>query len=207
MRHPNSTSLLTYWNSRRGQRPYPLRNEIEPSDIAKLLPHILIGEIISDTERRFRLAGTTLCALTGKELKGTEISDLWLPENRRNASGILRAVSDGLPAALSMDGLSEGGRVLHAEALFLPMGGPEGQCNRILGMISLFEAPYWVGHDPLAGFSTTGFRLIDPEEQNALVASKVNVASLKSTAMFQHQPSHDRRNRSPFLVIEGGRKE
>jgi len=207
MRHVNSTSLLTYWNSRRGQRPYPLRNEIEPADIARLLPHILIGETVSDTVRRVRLAGTSLCALAGKELKGAEISNLWLPDNRRNASGILGAVSDGLPAVLTMDGLSESGRVLQAEALFLPLGGPDGKCNRLLGIISLFDPPYWVGHDSLAGFSTTGFRLIDPEELNALVASKVNVASMHPGLIYQHHAGYDRRNRTPFVVIDGGRKE
>ena len=50
MRHPNSIDLLTYWNAKRGKRPFPARRDIEPADISKHLPHVLIGEIGEEEE-------------------------------------------------------------------------------------------------------------------------------------------------------------
>lgn len=206
MQHANTAELLTYWNSRRAGRAFPSRNEIEPADIAKLLPHVLIGEVVSQSERKFRLAGTGLCALAGRELKGTDISDLWLPEMRRNISSVLNAVTDGYPAILTLDGVSESGRVLHAEGLFLPTGGPEGNCNRLLGIISVINAPYWVGHDPLLGFSTTGFRLIDPAQSNPFIATKLEIPTPPANPGGLRETKFGPRSNAPFLVIDGGRR-
>ena len=39
--HPLSHELYSYWNARRGARPAPYRNEIEPGDIRDVLPIFL----------------------------------------------------------------------------------------------------------------------------------------------------------------------
>lgn len=203
MRHANSTALLTYWNRRRGNRPYPARSEIEPADIAPLLPDILIGETMADGERRFRLAGTGICNLFGRELKGTPIADLWLPERRRHTEKLLEAVGNGSPAILALDGLSHGGRTLRAEALLLPLSGPEGRNDRILGLISVFQMPYWVGHDAVAGLSTTGFGLIDPVRDRQFFADSPRSQAASPTQ--KRGPLPGRRETDRFVLLEGGR--
>ncbi len=91
MQHPNSIALLTYWDTKRGGRPCPARSDIEPADIARYLPHVLIAEAAEDKAWRFRLAGTALCNLAGQELKGPASlgSVAWRlsPQSRQHPAG------------------------------------------------------------------------------------------------------------------------
>lgn len=210
MRHPNSIDLLTYWNAKRGKRPFPARRDIEPADISKHLPHVLIGEIGEDGTWCFRLAGTGICTLAGGELKGLPVASLWLSEGRRNFSSILKAVQEGAPAVLSLDGLSQGGRVLQAEAAFMPLAGGDPTsgivCDRIFGSISVFDSPYWVGSDALQGFSTTGFRLFDPSRPNPFLANRPEIAMPGPPAPERPGKFRDF-SRKNLILIEGGRKE
>jgi hypothetical protein len=206
MKHPNSIALLTYWNAKRGERPCPARSDIEPSDIARHLPHVLIAEADGAASWRFRLAGTAICTLAGQELKGLPVGGLWLEDGRRNLGSILRAVAEGAPAVLTVDGLSHGGRVLKAEALFMPLSGPEGAQDRMLGTISVFEPPYWIGADALRGFSTTGFRLFDPSRPNPFLSNRPEVTVPHDESRPQ-QPHSRPSTRNRFFLIDGGRKD
>ena len=206
MRHPISIALLTYWDEKRGDRPCPARKEIEPADIARHLPHVLIAEQDSEGIWRFRLAGTAICTLAGQELKGLPIAALWLDEGRRNLGNILRAVAEGAPAALAVDGLSQGGRVAKAEALFMPLLDADGIRSRLIGTISLFDTPYWVGSDALQGFSTTSFRLFDPSRPNPFLSNRPEVRVARDNAPAPRSlvaPLAERK----LLLIDGGRKD
>ncbi|MBW3098213.1 PAS domain-containing protein [Pseudohoeflea coraliihabitans] len=212
MRHANSLALLTYWNRRRGNRPYPLRSEIEPGDIARLLPHVFIGERSTAQPGRprytFRLAGTAICTLAGGELKGTAVSGLWLSENQRNITSILDAAGNGTPVVLALDGLSEDARVLKAEAVILPLGGLDGRSERLLGCISVFSPPYWIGHDVLAGFATTGMRFLDPEKTHQFLENRPEVALPASPHTPAFAPTQaNKRHSARLFLIEGGRKD
>jgi hypothetical protein len=206
MRHTNSIALLTYWDDKRAGRPCPVRSDIEPADIARYLPHVLIAEQDEDGMWRFRLAGTAICSLAGQELKGLPVAALWLEEGRRNLSNILRAVAEGAPAMLAADGLSQGGRVAKAEALFMPLSGPGGARNRMIGTISLFDTPYWVGSDALQGFSTTSFRLFDPSRPNPFLANRPAVPVAQPDAPAR-QPLFGPISKRKLLIIDGGRKD
>ncbi len=56
--------LLHYWRSIKGSRAVPSRRDFDPIDIPKLLPHVILVEVLRDaTQRhfedfRFRLIGT-----------------------------------------------------------------------------------------------------------------------------------------------------
>lgn len=220
MQHPNSLDLLTYWTARRGSRPCPSCAEMEPSAISKILPHVFIAERREDDGTMiFRLAGTAICLLFGRELKTTPLSELWLREGRRNASGIAQAVTAGKPGVLSLDGLSKGGRTIRAEMLLLPvtgaMTGPatgiSGQVNRIFGALSLFEPPCWIGHDPLAGLSTTRFRLQATDRQGLHAGnraySRADTRSLIATPYTLPSPLFGQRRSGHLSVMDGGRKD
>jgi hypothetical protein len=70
MQQEATIALFQYWNRLRGGRPVPLRSEIEPADIKRLLADTFILEADGRDEAIFRLAGTRLCAVYGRELKG-----------------------------------------------------------------------------------------------------------------------------------------
>lgn len=70
-------ALFEYWDGKRGARPMPDRNEISPSEIAKLLPWIGIIEVIaSGRDFRFRVFGSGLAEWTGRDRSGELFSEL-----------------------------------------------------------------------------------------------------------------------------------
>ena len=74
MKHAASRELYTYWQALRGRRPAPQRAEIEPGAIRHVLSEAFIVALDRGTGYPFRLAGTRVCALFGRELKGESFS-------------------------------------------------------------------------------------------------------------------------------------
>lgn len=206
MRHKTSLALLTYWNARRGERPAPSRADIEPADIGAILPDVYICERLAGADFSFRLAGTAICNLMGRELKAAPLSSIWLAEGRRFAVRTATAAVGGVPAILALDGLSAAGRVLRAEALMLPMLGPSGTLDRLFGSISVIDPPYWVGHEPITGFSTTGIRFLDLARDTPFLSNRPEVA-LPGKIEDRRAPLFGRRNAAHLTIIEGGRRE
>src|SRR5690606_38903850 len=89
MRHEGTTDLFRYWNRLRDGRPAPKRTEIEPADIKTLLADTFILEKDVRGEAVFRLAGTRLCAIFGRELKGFAFTSLWAQKDERVAARLI----------------------------------------------------------------------------------------------------------------------
>ncbi|MDP3526065.1 MAG: PAS domain-containing protein [Hoeflea sp.] len=209
MKHKNSLELFEYWTAKRGKRPAPSRTDIEPADIRDVLPHVFICDLNPDRQLTFRLAGTALCSLYCRELKGEPFGSLWLADGVRNAARTGASVaSRATPAVLSLDCLSTGGRVTQAEMLLLPITGPTGEHDRLIGLLSLFKPPYWVGHDPLAGFSTTGIRFMDASRDPLFLANRpeVGLPPLPASALRNQSPPESRKV-AHLVVLEGGRRD
>ena len=86
MKHPSTRELFDYWNNRRGSRPAPERSEIEPGAIRRVLADTFILGIDPGSGHPFRIAGTRVCAIFGRELKGMAFTDLWRETSRSAAS-------------------------------------------------------------------------------------------------------------------------
>ena len=68
--------LYDYWCSKRGDRPMPSRDHIDPAEIKGLLPYILLTDIHYDPLRiYFRLVGTAVAEAAGRNITGQ-----WLHE-------------------------------------------------------------------------------------------------------------------------------
>ena len=82
MKQASSRELFGYWAARRGKRTAPERGEIEPSAIRRALGDVFILEFDRRGGHPFRLAGTRVCALFGRELKNEPFLNLWDEETR-----------------------------------------------------------------------------------------------------------------------------
>ena len=61
LRSVRCARLLDYWNGLRGNRPFPSRDEIDPSLLKPILPHIMLVSLEYDPFRAFyRLVGTEI---------------------------------------------------------------------------------------------------------------------------------------------------
>lgn len=165
MKQNGTIELFQYWNRLRNGRPAPDRTEIEPSDIKTLLADTFILELDSRQEAVFRLAGTRICSVFGRELKGFSFVSLW---NERDVSMISKLAGDVFinqsVVIVSFIAQSKGGRELDFEVLLLPLaGGRENQ--RALGTIVAEKRPFWLGVDPIVDCKATSIRVVDPERE------------------------------------------
>ncbi len=163
MRHPSIRELFDYWSERRGRRPAPDRSDIEPGAIRRALPDTFIFTVDKDGGHPFRIAGTRVCALFGRELKGEAFLKLWAADSRdtmRELVAIVSQESVGLVAGAS--GRSADGDVLDLELLALPLGHAGRPDARVLGALAPAEVPYWIGVSALGHLALDTLRYVGP---------------------------------------------
>src|SRR5260221_13021391 len=137
MKHATSRELYGYWDRLRRGQPAPQRSEIEPSDIRRILADTFILEVADRETYTIRLAGTRICALYGREIKGTNFLDLWANEDRQAIATLAAAVSsDAAAAVLSLKGHTQRRRSLGCELLLLPLRQGTAGFDRILGSLA-----------------------------------------------------------------------
>ncbi|WP_370042301.1 PAS domain-containing protein [Sinorhizobium fredii] len=203
--HSRTTmELFQYWNAVRGERDLPRRDEIDPAHIRSLLPDLFILQRRASGDICFRLAGTRLCALFGRELREQHFCDLWLGSE---ADGITRTaiqvMTQCTPMLLYARGATEAGDELDLELLLAPLASSDGANDRLLGALSALARPAWLHMTPLAHLVATGLSVPDiarnlPAERSYGKAAdtKVSVAG-----------SGGRNNRKLFhlRILDGGK--
>jgi hypothetical protein len=103
-----SMELYSYWNELRGDTPAPVRQNIEPEKIRHLLPDLFILSDEAETSPVFRLTGTRLYSIFGRELHKTAFSKLWLPQNAGTMVTIAKTVMQReIPAILTVRGVEQ----------------------------------------------------------------------------------------------------
>ena len=180
MKQNGSIDLFQYWNRLRNGRPAPKRTEIEPADIKSLLADTFILEKDTRGEAVFRLAGTRLCAVYGRELKGFSFPSLWRDRDRRLIAKLAHGVFQSKSVVvMTYDGHSRDGRSVGFELLLLPLdGGIENP--RSLGAITASQRPFWLGADPIVEAFIETVRVVDPDCEPMFLKNRpaVSVASL-----------------------------
>jgi len=140
MKHPSIRELYDYWNEKRGRRLAPERGDIEPSAIRRVLADTFILSFDPGRGHPFRVAGTRVCALFGRELKGNGFLDLWARANRNDLRALIAIVADesvGVVAAASA-----GDAPLGLELLLLPLSHHGQGDARLLGALAPSEGTH-----------------------------------------------------------------
>lgn len=210
MNQNGSITLFHYWNRLRDGRPAPKRSEVEPADIKSLLADTFILEKDTRAQPVFRLAGTRLCAVYGRELKGFSFPSLWREKDQRLISRLIHGVFEQKSVVLiTFEGFSRNGRSNQFELLALPLdGGVENP--RCLGVISAAEKPFWLGADPITDALIDTIRIIDPEKELLNNRPAISVPSLVPDEIEAPETisalGRSRRIRH-LVVFDGGREE
>ena len=122
MKHHTTQALFNYWTRKRGRRRAPVRSDIDPADIRRILADTFILTADFVNEIRVRLAGTRVCALFAREIKGETFDDLWSEASREQVHDLVTAVVDenaGVVAGVL--GRTEQGAEIELELLLLPL--------------------------------------------------------------------------------------
>jgi hypothetical protein len=189
MKHTSTRLIFDYWNRQRGERSAPTRSEIDPAAIRHALgdTFMLAADFIDGI--RFRLAGTRVCTLFGREIKGERFSALWSEASRAQITNIAdAAVNEAIGAVAGVTGRTERGAETELELLLLPISH-DGRV-RALGSLAPLEAPYWLGEEPVVELKLQTLRHVG--------AAHVAVPQFRSGA--------GQRIRHGFVVYSGGRE-
>lgn len=211
MKQDGSIALFQYWNRLRHGRPAPKRTEIEPADIKTLLADTFILERDTRSEAVFRLAGTRLCAVFGRELKGFSFPSLWQDKDRRLVGRLAHGVFEsGNVVVIVFEGISGNQRSNQFEMIVLPLdGGADNQ--RCLGAVSAVEKPFWLGADPIVETRIESVRVVDPDREPVFLKNRpaIGVPALSPSELpsVRDRATAGSRRIRHLLVLDGGRGE
>ena len=187
MKHPSSRIVLDYWNERRRGRVAPERADIDPAEIRHALGDTFMLAADFAGELRFRLAGTRVCTLFGREVKGESFRSLWAEESRTQIDGLLDTVTDeSIGAVAGLAGTTADGIDVNIKMLLLPLAHSEQTRIRALGALAPMAPPFWLGEKAVIELTLRTLRHIDGD-RNEL------------------PPPAPGRRRHGFIVYRGGR--
>lgn len=161
MKHASTRSLFAYWDALREERAAPERADVQPGGMR----HVLCDSFILATEdvATFRLAGSRVCALFGRDLAGQIFTHLWRGHEVAEAQGLVRLVArETSGIVLGLLGVNVNGSELAMEMLLLPLRHGGRSDRRIIGALSPATIPSWSGLVPLAELRMRTVRIIEP---------------------------------------------
>jgi hypothetical protein len=162
MKHPSNREFFAYWDEKRGEARAPDRSEIEPGAVRELLGDIFVLSYDGAAGHPFRVAGTRVCALLGRDLKDRSFSALFAPDARREIEDIIAVVAEEMLAAVAgIAATSEDGSPAHLELLLLPFSARAHTPLSLTGLLAPFES----GHHVLRDFKLTSWRYLDHPPQ------------------------------------------
>jgi hypothetical protein len=170
MKHAASRELYAYWEERRGKRSAPERAEIEPGAIRQVLSDAFILALDAGTGHPFRLAGTRVCALFGRELKGESFIGQWAAASQPTVTDLLAILDQervGTVAGVSAQ--SGDGEPIDLELLLLPLGAARPSLARTIGILAPLKIPPWLGSSPLGALTLGGRRHVGAEVETRLL--------------------------------------
>lgn len=204
MKDAISRELYAYWNNVRAERLAPTRFEIEPSQIAKILPDTFILERIDTETSRFRLAGTRICEAFAAEFRGINIFDLFTLEDRITLQRQFSVIAaQGAVGIFHFETQSQSGRSAQFEMLVAPLKHTRDAVDRYLGSMAPIDPPGWLGAEPLVTRRLLAHDLIWPDGRQHAVTDAM--ASRQSPFMPHVRNARlVRVDRRQFRVYDGG---
>jgi hypothetical protein len=197
-------TLYSYWNEVRGGRLAPRRLEIEPSRIAGILAETFMLERVDQATYPYRLAGTRLCELMGRELRGANFVAGWSEEDRPMIERLLASVCEqGAVVTLTADAGTDTRQRVEVETILLPLLHSGSTVGRIIGATSAAAMPHWLHGGVALTCRLRRHELVWPDGRPHSVIERSG-----RQAPFAQQSAKSRladATRRRFRVLEGGR--
>jgi hypothetical protein len=125
-------SLVCYWTKKRGDRPMPSRDDIDPLEIPGLLPIALLADV-AGTRARIRLLGTEATAAYGAECRGTLLDDIELGDFTSASTKILSMVLVSRKPAAAAGAFESGRELNRVEMVLTPLSYDGHAISHIFG--------------------------------------------------------------------------
>ena len=204
MKHPSSQAVYAHWNERRGTRAAPERADIDPSAIRRALGDTIILAADFVETWRFRLAGTRVCALFNREIKGESLAALWREDDQKTLTSLTESMTaENIGAVMGLVGQAADGAEVDLEMLMLPLAHAGHARVRGIGVLAPLSPPYWLGTKPVTELRLTALRNIGPDVDG--VGAGLTLAPAQAPAEDKETILLDGgRRRHGFVVYSGG---
>lgn len=129
--------MFVYWDNLRGNRPCPSRADVDPLDIPALLEYVSLADVRS-TEPHFvyRLLGTTVVRLLGKDLTGAAVGTGVKASEFDHVMQRYETVASGIQPLYHGNVLQEETNdFTKVERLMLPLSDDRKSANMILSLV------------------------------------------------------------------------
>jgi hypothetical protein len=188
MKHPSVRQLFEHWNERRGVRLMPRREDIEPEAIRGVLADTFIVSFAPSFGHPVRVAGTRVCALFGREIKGEPFLEAFTADTRAEMADLIAIMAEESVGIVASASEQAAGADMRTELLLLPLSLDGNSTARFLGAL--------VPADPARRRQTPGLAKL-------VLGSYRFVGGRRAAGLVPHALAH-RRGSRPFVVYEGG---
>ncbi|HEY7242676.1 MAG TPA: PAS domain-containing protein [Xanthobacteraceae bacterium] len=161
MKHPSTYQLFEYWNERRGQRLLPRRDDIEPEAIRSVLADTFILSFEPSFGYPVRVAGTRVCALFGREIKGEAFLDVFCTHSRLEVTDLICCMAEeSVGVVASAHEQACDARTGSFELLLLPLSLAAARMARVLGALVPADLGAWQQRRRLADLVLGSYRFV-----------------------------------------------
>lgn len=131
--HPDVRLVQAYWDGKRAGRLMPSRADIDPGDIRRLLPHIILVDVVADARRFvYRLVGTKQAELRGRDPTGKSVAEGYFAATAEDSLINYETVVRSRAPLYVVDPYQALDRYRSEQDLFLPLSDDGETVNKIL---------------------------------------------------------------------------
>ena len=141
MKHPSSQQFFAYWDEVRGSEAAPARSVFEPEPIRHLLGDSFVLAYEHTSGFPFRVAGTRLCALLGREVKGLGFDRLWGQNSRNQVEDLIGIAVEEQIGTVAGATAMVNGMPLFLELLLLPFANHQHTLASVTGILAPLTVP------------------------------------------------------------------
>lgn len=163
MLHQAAQKLLDHWQDLAAHSALPGRHQLDPLILGSALPALVLADIVSPDYLRLRLAGSRLCTLYGREMRGTNLLDLWRGDCRRTLRSLIGNLhAQAVPAHLNLLAHYATDTAVPGDLMLLPLADRFGGYTHIAGALSVQPSPHARAGLPPNRLEITGLSLANP---------------------------------------------
>ena len=134
---PDLLEMYAYWQHKRGPRPMPTRADIEPAEIKRLLPGMLLVDVRPSPEGAlefvYRLVGTREVEMRGHDPTGKRVADAYYGKSADVVTACYRRVVETCQPFLDEDCFHLPGQEWSPSAsIYLPLSSGGAQVTMVL---------------------------------------------------------------------------
>lgn len=135
---PLSKEVFAYWCSKQADNRTPRRSKIDPIDLRGALPNLILWEVTHpDLDIRCRVAGTMICEMAGREIRGMSVEALHWDQPEKIRREFISVVETGCLHYVERSMLWTKRPFRRYRRLLMPLLGRGKDIEYLLGCIDL----------------------------------------------------------------------